>query len=390
LEAGCLSIGKQEIAIKPRVTFTSTKLGNTAPIRLTVHDNRQAEVLGYGYALRMYTSKESVRDVIQQVVREGFSGMGFALLNESEAPAKNLLVELDYLEFKTLVDHRCAWDCLKGHSWIGVTASVYAGAENIFERSYEVAAEYPGAPVSGALELVNFVFSDMMLRILGDLELISALQSASGTAALPGTLQPIALPTRGRAIDPSGIAAADLNYYQGKQVLFALGIEKDGRAVHSEYTRLFDYVLVAAPHLHKYVPGAHSYFPRSGGQAGNPFPFVILNGLEAASALSKAGESAEMMIGIWTGDTDSWQNPKLDWKSFEWIGGLEDRTSKKRVFFALSAGTPKSRVTLMRRAFEKALADPGLRAQMKTYKTDHTEIGYLSGENVEQIVAGLP
>jgi hypothetical protein len=65
--------------------------------------------------------------------------------------------------------------------------------------------------------------------------------------------------------------------------------------------------------------------------------------------------------------------------------GIYDTAIITRPYF-LAPGTPKSRVQLLRRAFDNTLKDPEFLVEAKKASLD---IQYVSGEEIESVVQGL-
>ena len=102
-----------------------------------------------------------------------------------------------------------------------------------------------------------------------------------------------------------------------------------------------------------------------------------------------------MTIGAWPDDPMVFQitvgqdRKKINWGGFVWIGGLQDETNGKRIFFALPPASTMGKVDWVRRAFGETVSYPGVFAEAKFLEIDISKIRPLSTQETEAAVARL-
>jgi hypothetical protein len=119
------------------------------------------------------------------------------------------------------------------------------------------------------------------------------------------------------------------------------------------------------------------------GSGGNPGMHVYQKG--AVADVYQGGRTDELTVGVWPGDRAALRDrASVDWKRFQWLGGLQDDNSGSRFFFALPPETPQARVHIVRQAFERTVRNAGLLAEAKMHQIDLGNMRPLSHQEVEE------
>jgi uncharacterized lipoprotein YajG len=114
----------------------------------------------------VYVTKQDVRAIMERIIEEGLSKLGFTVGVTQEASTR-LSVEVRSFEILNV----------GGNTVVDITAIVYQKGVKTFERTYK--ADAPGIPraFSKIEEPVNLALADLSHQLLGDLEMLGALVS---------------------------------------------------------------------------------------------------------------------------------------------------------------------------------------------------------------------
>ena len=168
-----------ELVLAPQVSVTPINIGSGAKVYLTVLDERlQRSLADFTLGPFNYRHTDSASGdpghLFQESLRMGLLNLGFEVLPSPEVSPVSLEIQLRSLQYYPLHDGKGG---LEGYAFVAAAwAEIRRGETHVFQKRWESASNSKGFTRRWREEKINAAFSDLIAKILGDLELLTALK----------------------------------------------------------------------------------------------------------------------------------------------------------------------------------------------------------------------
>lgn|GEM_PF-5378763 len=180
----------------PRLTLPPTNLGDGKKLFVTVIDDRPQKHLGYQinqtYEHAVLTPAEPVEEVVRKGLSDSFVKTGFEIVADPSAPVPTLEVRITGLQYT----FDPSWSGFDSEVVASAQMRVLLGQREIYTKSYKGYETFKIVLRSPFLkdEMLNAVLADLLLMMIGDLDLLAALQSEPLRTFPPETAEKPAIP----------------------------------------------------------------------------------------------------------------------------------------------------------------------------------------------------